>query len=167
MIAPIYRAGTSSESSFRVVERNHPERIFCRFGDRLRQMFLAFAADCVAAAIPHFISLEMGNLVEAFSRLGPVANVGHRAFVAVVRMKAIIHMALEVVRAVKPLARANEDAAVKPFRAVVAVGRAGIRSVVVIPVGAYRGGSQVYANADLSVCFGSAYRETDCSDTNY
>jgi len=100
-----------------------------------RWLSLAFARSNVAAPITHFISFEVGYLIETLSRLGPVADVRHWTFVAVVGMKAVIYVASEVFRTVIPLARANEDAAAKPLRAVVAVGRAGIRSVVVVPVG--------------------------------
>jgi hypothetical protein len=60
----------------------------------------------------------------------------------------VIHVAEKVFRAVKPRAGTNEDTARKPLRSVVAVGSAGIRSVVIVAVGACWFDS--YADADLS-----------------
>ncbi len=84
-----------------------------------------------------------------------------------VRMETVIYMASEVVRAMKPRAGANEDAARKPFRAVVAVGGAVVRGIVIVTVRTSRCGSDVHADADLSLCFGSGYREADHSNGSY
>src|SRR6267378_4403696 len=68
-------------------------------------------------------------------------------------------MAVKVCRAVKPRASTDEDTTGKPFRAVVAGGSTGVRSVVVVAVRACWFGSDV--DADLSLCFGSGGREAN------
>ena len=57
----------------------------------------------------------------------------------------IIHLAAEVIVAVKPWAGPDEDAVGEPVRAIVAVGSAGVGSVVVVAVGAIGGDSNVDA----------------------
>jgi hypothetical protein len=111
----------------------------------------------VAAPISHFISLEVGNLVHVFIRFGFVAAVRCRTRVAAMRIEVVVDVAVEVGRAVKPRAGANEYTACKPFRAVIAVWRAIVRGVIVVAVRAIGGDSDV--NGDLSVRRGSGYAE--------
>jgi hypothetical protein len=73
-------------------------------------------------------------------------------------METVIHVALEVVSAMKPRASANKDTTRKPYRAVVAVGSTAIRNGVIVAVRAVRGDPNV--DADLSPGFGGGYRET-------
>jgi hypothetical protein len=61
-----------------------------------------------------------------------------RANVTVMRIIAIVDVAVEAVRAVKPGAGANKYAAGKPIGAIVAVGSAVIRGIVEVPIGAHR-----------------------------
>ena len=81
-----------------------------------------FALNCVTASIAHFVSFEVLNLVETLSRLGSVAAVWPWTGIAVLGMEMVIYVAVEVFMAMKPRARADEDAAGKPLWAVVAVG---------------------------------------------
>jgi hypothetical protein len=90
--------------------------------------------------------------------------VGYRAAIATVNVEAVIYMAAKVSMAVKPWAGTDEDAAVKPFRAVVAVGSTGVRSEVIIPIGACGFGSEI--DVDLSLCFGSIRDETNTGDSS-
>jgi len=123
-----------------------------------------FAANCVTASIPLFVSFEVGNLIETLSRLGFVATAWPWAVIAMLRMETVIYVASEVVSAVKPWANANEDATGKPFRAVVAVGGAVVRSNVVVTVGTFRRNSNV--DGYLSLCFGSSCHEADRSNSS-
>lgn len=100
--------------------------------------FLVFAADHVAMPIAHFIPLKVRNLAGTLSRFGFVAAVRPRTVIAMIRMEMVIHVAMEVRRAMKPWAGANEDAVYKPLRPVVAVGSAIIGRNVVVAVGANR-----------------------------
>ena len=115
----------------------------------------------MTATIAHFISLEMGNLVNTLGRFLLVAHVRPGATIAALYIVTVIHVTLEVVRTVKPLASADERATRKPFRAVVAVGRASIRSVIIVTVRTVRGGSDADADVDLGFYFGSAHREEE------
>ena len=69
------------------------------------------------------------------------------------RIERVVYFALEVVGAMKPRSNADEYAAIEPFRAVVAVGNAVIRGVIVVAVRAIRGDADF--DRDLSLCFGS------------
>ena len=78
-----------------------------------------------------FISLELIRGSPLRSRL--IAGLGHRAAIAVLRIEAVIDLAVKIVGAVKPGSRTDEDAGIKPFRAEVAVGSEVIRGVVIPP----------------------------------
>jgi hypothetical protein len=81
-------------------------------------------------------------------------------------MKTIVYVALEVIRAMKPWASANENTARKPFRPVVAVGSTAIRRGVIVTVGAVGGRSNADADADLRPYFGSGRCEANPSNSN-
>jgi hypothetical protein len=80
-----------------------------------------------------------------------------------VDIETVIYMAAKVCVAMKPRASTDEDTADEPFRTVVAVGSAGVRSEVVIAVRASGLGTD--ADADLSLCFGSGRREANYGDS--
>ena len=113
----------------------------------------------MTVTIPHFISFEVRDLVETAASLRMIAAGRVRAVITVIGVESVIHMAVEPFGAVKPWAHADEDAARKPVRAVIAVGSAIVRRRVVIAVGADRG----YADfdSDLSLHFGSGQTATD------
>jgi hypothetical protein len=120
----------------------------------------------VAAPITHFVSFEVGNLIDALSRLRSIANPWRWAFIAVIGMITVIHVASKVVRAMKPRAGANERTTGKPFRAVVAVGSAAIRSSVIVAIRACGSGSNFEADVDLSLRLGSGHRKADSGSSN-
>jgi hypothetical protein len=65
---------------------------------RLRQEFpapLFFGLCHVAAAIPHFVSFEV-RTIDTFYRFGFLATGRQRAFIAVLRVEAVIHFAVEL-----------------------------------------------------------------------
>jgi hypothetical protein len=64
----------------------------------------------MAVSIPHFVSFEVGDLIETLSRLRPVAAVRSWTAIAVLRMETGIYVAMEALGAMKPRAGANEDA---------------------------------------------------------
>jgi hypothetical protein len=88
-------------------------------------------------------------MIEVPPGIGLIATIRQWSSITAVYIKTVIHMAAEVVGAVKPRANAEEDTTVKPFRAVIAVGSTSIRSGVVIAVRAYRFGSDVDANVSF------------------
>jgi hypothetical protein len=121
------------------------------------------AADYVSSTVAHFVAAEVGVTVVdgVFSAVRPCA------VVAVVDVEAVIYIAVEVMRAVEPGAGSDEDAAVEPFRSVIAVGGAFVRRIVIVPVGTYRRGSDL--DRDLCVRTGGANEEQSachCQQTN-
>ena len=99
---------------------------------------LLLRCNCVATPIPRFIALELRggySLRRGFvANLGPGANFWHRPLIAVLWVESVIDVALEVGGAMKPGAGTDENAAIEPFRPVVAVGNAVIRSIVIVTV---------------------------------
>jgi hypothetical protein len=118
----------------------------------------------VTASIAHFVAFEVLNLIETLIRIRFLAAGWLWAVIAVLGMEVVIYVAVEACRAMKPRASANEDAAGKPFGAVIAVGCAIVGRDVVIAIGTFRRCSDF--NGYLSLCFGSSYREADCCDSS-
>ena len=54
---------------------------------------------------------------------------------------AIVGMAVDMARGVIPGTRTDEDAIYKVLRAVISIGRAGVRIIVIVTIGAYRSGA--------------------------
>jgi len=123
-----------------------------------------FFADDVAASIAHFVCFEVGNLIETLSRLGLSATGWPWAGIAVLRMETVIYVPMKIGRAVKPRARPNEDAAYKPFWAIVPIGGALIRRGRVVPVRTHRRNSDL--DAYLSLYCGSSHREADSGNSS-
>src|ERR1700676_961346 len=117
----------------------------------------------VAVPIMHFISSEMVDLIDAIRLLTAITTVRYSAFKATLNIETAIYMTVKVCRAVKPGAGPKEDTTHKPFRAVVAIGSAGIRGIVIVPVRASGFGSDV--DTDLSLYFGSGHREVNSSNS--
>ena len=101
----------------------------------------------VAASVTRFIGLEVIKASRTAFR--------ERTVVAVARVEAIVHMAVEAVMAVEPGASTDEDSADEPIRAVVAVRRAVIRSIVEVSVWA------LWSDADVDSNLGGAPRRTN------
>ena len=109
--------------------------------------FMASVAH-VASPVARLVSSEV---VEA---LRPVLR--QRSNVTVMRIKAVVHMAVKAVRTVKPGARSNKHALNKPIGPVIAVRSTVIWLVVEVPVRTYGSRSDVYADGNL----GSRHRCT-------
>ena len=84
-------------------------------------------ADDVTASVAHFVAFEVGNLIEMAVWVGSLTSGWHGAVIAVFGMEMVIYVTVEAFRTMKPWARADEDAAGKPLRAVVAVRGAIVR----------------------------------------
>jgi hypothetical protein len=111
---------------------------------RQRVFTLRFMAGVayVASPIPRLISLEV---VEA---LRPA--LGQRSNVTVMRIKAVVNMAVKAVTAVKPGAGSNKYPTNKPVGPIVPVRSTVIRSIVEVPVRAHGCHSDIYADGNLS-----------------
>jgi hypothetical protein len=116
-----------------------PRRGFCSAG---RARLLA----AVTATVARLIAFEAGLGRLSWTVLGP------GSLVAVLRIKVIIHMAMEVGLTVEPPTSADEYPAVEPLRTVVAVGGALVRRNVIVTIGA--GGFDADLDSDLSVRLG-------------
>jgi hypothetical protein len=71
---------------------------------------------------------------------------GQRSVIPMMRIIAIVDMAIKPVGTVEPGTSSNEHPTRKPIRTIVPIGCAIIRSVVKVPVGAYRCHSNVDGN---------------------
>ena len=98
----------------------------------------------VALAIASFIGLKMSE--------GVIAIVGQRAYVAVMRIEAVIDVAVETARTMEPGAGTDEDAAGEPVRAVVAVGCTAVWRVVEVAVRACGCAADIDADGNLAAC---------------
>jgi hypothetical protein len=110
----------------------------------------------VASPIPRLVGMEV---VEALR-----AALGQRSDVTVVRVKAIIHMAVKAVRSVEPGTSSKKHAANKPIGAVIAVRSTVIRGIVEISIGADGSDSDVYADSDLGLRRGCCAKEGGCEN---
>jgi len=98
---------------------------------------------CVASSVPRLVA------VEVVERLFSAA--GHGAMVTVMRIVAVIDMAVEAVRAVEPRAGSDKYSTLIPVGPIVAVGRTIVRSIVEVSVGAPGRRPNVYANGNLGL----------------
>ena len=109
----------------------------------LVESLLAMAlAHRVAVSVPHLVSVEV---IEGF-----ISTFRMRTSVAVMRIEAIINVAVEAVRAVEPWADADEHSAVEPLGSVVSVRSAVVWREVVVAIRATRFWSDV--DRDLRGC---------------
>jgi hypothetical protein len=115
-----------------------------------------FARRCVATSVPLFVSFEVVT-IDALGWLGLLATVWLRAFIAVLRIEAVVYLAAELIAAVKPRARANENVPTKPLWTVVAGRSTVVRGDVIVSVGTVR--SHADFDADLSLRPGSCCRK--------
>src|SRR5580700_10321866 len=104
--------------------------------------FMASIAD-IASPIPRLVSLEV---VEALR-----TAFGHRSSITVMRIIAVVDMAVEAARAVKPGAGSKKHAANKPIGPIVAVRSAVVWGIVEVSVGTYGSRSDVYADGNLGL----------------
>jgi hypothetical protein len=114
----------------------------------------------MTASVALLISLEM--LGRSASASGTLAIIWNAAIITTTRIKVIIHMTIEVSRTMKPGANTNEPAAMKPFRAVVAIGRASIGCGVIVTVRTSWLDSNSNAKADLRMCLWRTCRDEEC-----
>jgi len=95
----------------------------------------------VAFSIARFVSVEVVELCFAAAGQGTV--------VPVVGIKPVVHMAVKAVGSVEPGTGSQEHSAGKPIWAIVAVGRAVVRGIVKVTVGA--NGRDTDANVDANL----------------
>jgi hypothetical protein len=103
-----------------------------------------FAATIMARVA--YVTLPIARLVcvEVVERRLSAAR--QRSNVTVMRIIAVVDVAVEAVRAVKPGASANKHPASEPIGPIVAVGSTVVWSIVEVPIGAHGGHSNVDGN---------------------
>jgi hypothetical protein len=122
-----------------------------------------FAAACVTASIPHFIAFEVRGIVDTVFRSRFFAAGREWAFVTVVGMVVVIYVSAEVVRTMEPATGSDEDSAIEPLRAVIAIRGAVVGRNIVVAIGTVRGGSDFDGN--LSVCWSGCCRESEAGES--
>jgi hypothetical protein len=142
--------GIRSWGEYSIVNELKPKleiRVSPRIGEKL-----FFASSYVAPSIPRFVSLEV-RTIDTLGRFGFLATFWRWALISVLWMETVIHVALELTRAMKPGASANEAVSVEPLWTVVAGRSTAIRSDVIVTIGTVRGYADL--DVDLSLCLGS------------
>ena len=99
-------------------------------GAVLRVRVVAGISNDVASPVPSFVRLEVAERLRSAR--------GHRSFVTVARIVAVIDVAGEVSGTMEPGARPNEYSAHEKIGTIIAVRSTIIRSVVKVPVRAFR-----------------------------
>src|SRR5580692_9315267 len=106
----------------------------------------------MSMAVTHFVSVEVLGIDVT---VGFIAGLRHLALIAMVGMKTVIHVTVEVLFPMEPGSGSYKDPAIEPFRAVVSVWRAGIGRRVVIPVRTVGRRANTNSNAYLGLSFRS------------
>src|SRR6185437_845463 len=114
----------------------------------------------MAVAVTQVIAVEVMEVAVVVKVL-IVARIG--SVIAVPRIKAVVHMAVEIAAAVVPGTGADKHAVREPLRTVVAVRSAAIGRIVVVTIGADGRGTNLYAEADLS-CVGRRNCGQHCNE---
>lgn len=115
----------------------------------------------VAGAVTQLVAAELLIMIARGFTAG-----WELAVIAVVGVKAVVHVAVEVLTPVMPGAGTDEDAAIKPLWAVVTIGRTVVGSVIVVTVGAARFRAEVNAYADLGVGLGRSGGKAERGDSS-
>jgi hypothetical protein len=105
---------------------------------------MAWCLDHVAATVTGFISLEMIKCLRTTS--------GQRALVSMMRIEAVIHVAMETRRAVKPRSGSDKYAVNKKIRSVVSIRSTAIWRVIEIPIWTDGRNPDIHAYSDLGMC---------------
>jgi hypothetical protein len=108
----------------------------------------------MTSPVSRLIRLEMRKRMRSASR--------QRSSIPVVRVIAIIHMAVKAARSVEPGPGSDKNAANEPIGPVIAVGRAVIRCVVEVSIWTNGRRSKVYTDANLSWGVGAHCADEAC-----
>jgi hypothetical protein len=108
-------------------------------GERVFATRIMAGIACMALAIAGLVAVKVVELL--------FPTTWQRSVISVVRIEAVVNMAVKAAWAVKPGARSEEYPADKPIGTVVAIGSTVIRLIVEVPIGAH--GSHSDINCDL------------------
>jgi hypothetical protein len=95
----------------------------------------------VASAIARFIRVEVRECV--------LATCGNRPVISIVRIPAIIYVAIKAARTMEPRSGADEQTVYEPVWPVIAIRGAIVRRVIEVPIRANWRRAEIYADADL------------------
>jgi hypothetical protein len=109
-------------------------------------------AVCVSLGVVRFTSMEVRR-IHTPVWISTLARVGHGSAISPTRVKVTIDVSVEVGGAMEPASGSDEDAAVEPLRAIVAIGGAAIGSEIIVAIRA--DGRSADADTDLSLSRGS------------
>jgi hypothetical protein len=93
----------------------------------------------------------MIHVIDPVLRTRMLPTLGKGAMITMMTIKVVIHMAVEIARAVEPGACANENTAAKPLGTIVPIGSTIIWWIVIITIRTYRSYADTYANLGLNV----------------
>ena len=110
-------------------------------GKRVFSVRIMASVTYVASPVPRLVPLEVVKALGSAPRQRPA--------VAMMRIKAVVDMAVKAVRTMEPWASAKKHPTNKPIGPVVAVWSAVIRGIIEVSVRTYRSRSDVYANRHL------------------
>src|ERR1700739_234846 len=115
-------------------------------------------------SVAHFIPVEVLNVARRAMCIEVFAAVWIIPVPAIVAVKVVVHVTPEMIVAMEPGSGTDKDAAGKPFRPIVAIGRAIIRRIV----GGAVGGLWVrpHLARHLCVCFLWRSRKTESSNSD-
>jgi hypothetical protein len=119
----------------------------------------------VAVSVTHLVTVKVFIVIDVVLGSRGLATCGIWSVIAMLRMVVIIYMAVEVIWTMEPRASNDKDApAIKPLRAIIAVGSTVIGRNVVVAIGAYRSRADVDADLSLRVRCGDRNPESShCS----
>jgi hypothetical protein len=121
---------------------------------------VVFAA-YVAMSVTHLVTMEVFHVLRMKISARGFSTGGVWSVIAMLRVVVIVYVTVEVIWAVKPRTRPDEDTAAEPLRAVVAVGSAVVRRGFVVAIRAHRSRADVDAN--LGLCLRCGDCETESS----
>lgn len=104
----------------------------------------------VVIAAASFIPVEAVMPIAAEVAMFPTMR--EAAAVAVMRIEAVIHVAVEASRAMEPWTGPDEESIREPFRSVIAIGGAIVWSVVEVAVGTYGFRANIDAKIERHLC---------------
>jgi hypothetical protein len=119
----------------------------------------------VAVTIAHFVAAEVLNMSGAMMFIEMFAAMRIFAVPSIMMVEVIVDVSPEAFASVIPRAHAYKDAAWKPLRPVVAIGRAIVGRIVKVAVWTNRGRSNLYR--DLRLCLLGRGRKAENRDHNH
>jgi hypothetical protein len=117
-------------------------------------VFTARTMVCVA-----YVPLPIPRLVRVEVIERRLSALRHRSYITVVRVIAVINVAVETMRTVEPRASADEHTAKEPIGPIVAIRSTSVRRIVKVPIRTHRR----HANIDRDLSWGHGHAARQCN----